>query len=243
MKQCITCKLDKQIEYFSFRTDTGKYRNVCKDCIKNNKAQYYLENIDDAKQRNKKWREENKQYKKEKAKQYHQDHKEEENEKGRQRRKENRKQLNEYQKIYQKQQRIINPYFKVRQNTSNLFNQMLTSNGCSKNGSSFLSIVDWNMEEFWIHFDVLFSHPDNLTPDGKIWMTRYNQGKYNANTWDDNDPTTWVWNTDHIIPQSFFKFSKDNSEEFIREQMRKCWALSNLRPLSAKQNMIDGNRR
>lgn len=26
------------------------------------------------------------------------------------------------------------------------------------------------------------------------------------------------------------------------ENFKKCWALSNLRPLSAKQNVLDGNR-
>jgi len=27
------------------------------------------------------------------------------------------------------------------------------------------------------------------------------------------------------------------------ENFKKCWALENLRPLSAKQNIIEGNRR
>jgi hypothetical protein len=29
----------------------------------------------------------------------------------------------------------------------------------------------------------------------------------------------------------------------VDEEFKKCWALSNLRPLSAKQNILDGNRR
>ena len=33
-------------------------------------------------------------------------------------------------------------------------------------------------------------------------MTWENQGKYNPKQWDDNDPTTWKWQLDHIIPQS-----------------------------------------
>jgi len=38
-----------------------------------------------------------------------------------------------------------------------------------------------------------------------------------------------------IIPQSTFKYSSMEDQEF-----KNCWALSNLRPLSAKQNNFDG---
>jgi hypothetical protein len=47
-----------------------------------------------------------------------------------------------------------------------------------------------------------------------------------------------VWNLDHIIPQSDLPFVSMEEENF-----KKCWALINLRPYSAKQNLIDGNRR
>jgi len=63
-------------------------------------------------------------------------------------------------------------------------------------------------------------------------------GKYNSKAWNNNDPTTWVWNIDHIVPHSIFKYISMDSIEF-----QKCWALSNLRPYSAKQNILDGNRR
>ena len=62
-----------------------------------------------------------------------------------------------------------------------------------------------------------------------------NWGKYNKNTWKDNDPNTWKWNLDYIIPQSHFKYTSMQDEEF-----KKCWALENLRPYSAKQNILDG---
>ena len=68
-----------------------------------------------------------------------------------------------------------------------------------------------------------------------------NQGVYNAKTWDDNDSSTWTWQIDHIIPQSdlpYTEMSHDPNSNF-----QKAWALSNLRPLSAKQNVLDGARR
>jgi len=61
---------------------------------------------------------------------------------------------------------------------------------------------------------------------------------YNANTWDDSDSSTWTWQIDHIIPQSTFAYSSMEDEAF-----KKCWSLDNLRPLSAKQNYLDGVRR
>ena len=68
-------------------------------------------------------------------------------------------------------------------------------------------------------------------------MTWDNYGIYRASMWVDNDPSTWVWQIDHIIPQAKFSYTSMDEENF-----QKCWALSNLRPLSAKQNVIDGDR-
>jgi hypothetical protein len=43
---------------------------------------------------------------------------------------------------------------------------------------------------------------------------------------------------DHIIPQSKLQYTSMKDENF-----KKCWSLENLRPLSAKQNVIDGATR
>jgi hypothetical protein len=64
------------------------------------------------------------------------------------------------------------------------------------------------------------------------------EGSYDVKTWDDNDPTTWRGNIDHIKPQSDFVFTSFEDIEVI-----KCWGLDNLRPLSAKQNVIEGANR
>lgn len=67
------------------------------------------------------------------------------------------------------------------------------------------------------------------------WMTWYNWGKYVCSTWNDNDPSTWKWQIDHIVPKSDFNYTAIIDKEF-----QDCWSLSNLRPLSAKQNLLDG---
>lgn len=69
-------------------------------------------------------------------------------------------------------------------------------------------------------------------------MTWNNWGMYRSKTWDDNDPVTWTWQIDHIIPCSDLPYLSMEDENF-----KKCWALENLRPYSAKQNLFDGIRR
>ena len=58
---------------------------------------------------------------------------------------------------------------------------------------------------------------------------------YNKNMWNNNDPQTWTWQIDHIIPHSTFKYTSMEDDNF-----KKCWALENLRPYSSKQNFFDG---
>ena len=65
-------------------------------------------------------------------------------------------------------------------------------------------------------------------------MNWNNHGLYRKNIWDDNDPLTWTWQLDHIIPHSVLPYKSMEDENF-----KKAWALSNLRPLSAKQNLLD----
>jgi hypothetical protein len=67
------------------------------------------------------------------------------------------------------------------------------------------------------------------------WMTWENYGLYDAKTWKDDDQSTWTWQLDHIIPHSTFDYTSMEDQAF-----KDCWDLSNLRPLSAKQNIIEG---
>jgi hypothetical protein len=70
------------------------------------------------------------------------------------------------------------------------------------------------------------------------WMTWDNWGVYRARKWNDNDPSTWVWNIDHIIPYSDLPYTSPDDENF-----KKCWSLDNLRPYSGKHNIKDGASR
>ncbi len=81
------------------------------------------------------------------------------------------------------------------------------------------------MQELKRHLEIQF----------ESWMTWQNRGTYNSQIWDDNNPKTWTWQLDHIIPQSDLPYTSMSDDNF-----KKCWALENLRPLSSKQNLLDG---
>jgi hypothetical protein len=72
-------------------------------------------------------------------------------------------------------------------------------------------------------------------------MNWSNHGRYNKKTWNDNDSSTWVWNIDHIIPQSDLPYAEMSNDP--NSNFQKCWHKDNLRPYSAKQNLLDGVRR
>lgn len=100
-------------------------------------------------------------------------------------------------------------------------------NSNKKNGKSCFKFINYNVKQLKVHLESQFEN----------WMTWSNWGVYNPKTWDDNDQSTWTWQIDHIIPQSKFSFTSMEDDSF-----KECWALENLRPYSAKQNISDGNR-
>lgn len=128
--------------------------------------------------------------------------------------------------------------FRLRKLVSKEVYRALKKNGGSKNNHSIINYLDYTIETLHNHLMTLFAHPDNITADGEIWMTMENHGPYSPQTWDDNDPKTWTWHIDHIIPHSELPYDTMDHPNF-----KKAWALSNIRPFSAKQNIIDGATR
>jgi hypothetical protein len=100
-------------------------------------------------------------------------------------------------------------------------------------------ISDKDSEDLIEFLDYSFTQlRNNIESKFENWMTWENYGKYNKDNWNDNDNATWKWNIDHIIPQSDLPYTSENDINF-----KKCWSLENLRPYSAKQNMLDGVKR
>ncbi len=151
---------------------------------------------------------------------------------------ENREELNEYKNVYKKERRQRDPIFRLQEIVSSQIRNKLKSTKNNKSIQDYLPSYDIWLEKMWERLQALFLLPSNLTKDGKVWMTRDNWGLYNYNTWDDNDPSTWTWQIDHIIPHSTFQYISMDCEEF-----RKCWSHDNLRPLSAKINISENKFR
>jgi hypothetical protein len=82
----------------------------------------------------------------------------------------------------------------------------------NKNGRSWEMLVGYTCTD-------LKKHLENLFSDGMTWE---NMGK---------------WHIDHIIPKSLFNYETEEDEEF-----KKCWALSNLQPLWAIDNLRKSNK-
>lgn len=128
---------------------------------------------------------------------------------------------------WQNKKRKEDPAFKLRSIISTSVAIAIKKKNCSKNGS-ILKHLPYTILELKDHLESQF----------EPWMSWDNHGKYNAKTWNDNDSSTWTWQLDHIIPHSEFPYTSMTDENF-----KKCWALTNLRPLSAKQNLLDGTNR
>lgn len=103
-----------------------------------------------------------------------------------------------------------NPIFRLSRNFANCM--YLTLKG-KKAGKKWESFVDYSIEQLKRHLEGQFR-------EGMRWD---NYGK--------------VWQVDHIVPRSFFKFQSLKSEEF-----RRCWSLNNLQPLFTHENIRKSNK-
>jgi len=111
----------------------------------------------------------------------------------------------------------VNLGFRHRR-AANPFRRISDAIGCSvreslkgtKNGRKWRDLVGYNVDELRVRLDSQFR-------EGMNWE---NYGE---------------WHIDHIKPVAAFDFSQ-NIEQTIRE----CWALENLQPLWAKENMRKG---
>lgn len=118
--------------------------------------------------------------------------------------------------------------FKLYETVRAVVKASIKRNKGNKNNLSTIKYLSYSIQDLKEHLEKQFQY----------WMNWNNWGKYDPKTWDDNDPSTWTWQIDHIIPQSDLPYTSMEDDNF-----KKCWALDNLRPYSAKQNIIDGPSR
>jgi len=84
----------------------------------------------------------------------------------------------------------------------------------NKAGRTWKSLVSYNLND-------LIKHLKKTMPEGYTWQD-YLEGKLHL---------------DHKIPISAFNFTKSEHTDFKR-----CWALSNLQLLPARENLVKSNK-
>lgn len=138
---------------------------------------------------------------------------------------ENKKRHKIQQKMYSKLPRRrerINKYnknkyhtdieYRIGKNMKSAIWNALKTKGTSKNGNSWSKLVGYTKKELKEHLESLF----------KLGMSWENRSE---------------WHIDHIIPQKLFNYTSYSDPKF-----RECWALSNLQPLWAEENLNKGSR-
>lgn len=104
------------------------------------------------------------------------------------------------------------PRFKIKHYVSSLLRKRLHSRFSSKKGKSTFSFLPYTVDELKIYLE-------NLFKPGMSWV---NYGD---------------WHIDHIKPDCKFDYKNVEDEEF-----QKCWALENLQPLWAEENLRKSNK-
>ena len=249
-KYCNNCGSFKEMNNENFYYSKGRLKVPCKECLyktreqngdkanianlkyrKNNKEKileysrtYYRENKEEIAIYNKYYRDTHKEELKIKRKICYQQNKQESSVYNKEYRNKNKEKINKKRNENESKKRKFNPVFKIKKIISDAIRKAIKSSGNQKNGSIW-NYLGYTIIELKTHLESQFDW----------WMSWKNHGVYSPKTWDNSNFLTWTWQIDYIIPRSLFKYTSMEDEEFKR-----CWSLSNLRPLDAKSNNIDG---
>lgn len=215
-KTCKKCGLSKdESEFYIAAWDKTRRRATCILCHK----QYHNDNLDTIKKKRKIYRDTHKEL--------FQARRKTDRHRAISRASNLKRRLTGKISVYEKEKRKSDPLWRIRKNVSSKISRMLSTNGQHKH-ASFLKCVPYTLEEMQKHLEKQF----------EPWMNWNNYGPYKVSNWKDDDIATWTWSIDHIIPQANLPYSS-----MLEDNFQKCWALENLRPLNAKQNLKDGTQK
>ena len=224
---CNKCHIEKDVSMFEFRNDTKKYRNTCKDCMKQGYKDYYSSHKEERHIYNveygKKYRAENKDKLSQVGKEYYEKNKDKMKERhkrnNRKRYLEKRDEILQYSKEYkrthkeqtririheyEKTRKEKDPLFKLTKQVRTIINASFSSKGYKKNTKTE-KILGCDIK-FFINY-LLNTYKNNYGED-----------------WDGKEEV----HIDHVIP-----LATANSEQDI---LKLCH-YSNLQLLKAKDNL------
>ena len=191
-----------------------QYRKKHKEKIQQYHKQYYEQHKKEIGQHHKDNATKIKQY----NKQYYEEHKEKIQEYQKQWREDHRKEINqysrEYRKEYEKNRLETDPKFKLRKTISNSVRKGLKKRLSSKKGKATFDFLPYTINELKQHLEKQF----------EPWM--------NWNNWGSGKG---CWQIDHIKPDAVF-----NYRDVVDKEFKDCWALTNLQPFDAIENIKKG---
>ena len=158
------------------------------------------------------WHQQHYQKHKEKYKQSDKQYYQNNKEKKKQYAQEHKEERKEYLRQYRMKQSNNDPMHRLRNNVRRQVQHALKRNNSSKHGESVMKYLPYNVEQLKGHIEKKF----------ELWMNWNNYGE---------------WHIDHIYPQSKLPYDSMSHPNF-----QKCWALENLQPLEASENMSKGNK-
>ena len=223
-KKCSRCGLEKDVEFFY----KNKNKYECKKCSNLRSKRYKQEHKVEIQEYNKQYKLENKDEIKAYRNKFYLENKEKENNSNKHYYSDNKISINTKRVRYVINRRKYDINFRLRHDISAAVRSYLNKNFFVKGEKSILQFLLYSIEELKAHIESQF----------EPWMTWNNRGTYKIDRWQDDNPFTWKWQIDHIIPQSIFHYTSMEDQAF-----QDCWALSNLRPYSAKQNLLDKDRK
>jgi len=154
----------------------------------------------------------NKQKTLEYAREYRKKNKQKVLEYARQYRKDNKDKIRKSKNEYKKNRMSNDPVYKLQHTTSKQIWKALKKRGHNKTGSVWEALPYTSKQ--------LCEHLESQFDDKMSWD---NYGTY--------------WHIDHIYPQSELPY-----ENYEDPNFQKCWALDNLRPLEASENIAKSNK-
>ena len=220
MKRCYKCGEEKALcEFSKSKSRKDGLNSLCKACVK----AYYEANKEKIAERYKAYQQANKDKIAKRNKAYQQTKKEKIAEQRKAYRQANKEKIAEQNKaytqankdkrsVYQKKRRATDPVFKMKSRVGSSVRKALKKQGKTKGGSTF-SALPYTPQDLVEHLEKQFEEKMN-------WD---NYGTY--------------WHLDHIYPQSLLPF-----DNLAHPNFQKCWALDNLQPLEAIENIKKGNR-
>lgn len=227
-KICSQCDIEKNISEFRLVSlkYPNKFRAACKKCIKLKNKVY--DNKEEICENKKKYRDDNRDLINENARKSYHENFEKRSESASKSYLKNKDKILKRREVFAQEnpgkvkkrnkrssdKRRKKAENRIHESISSMVSNTIRNSGKSKNNLSISKYLLYSFFELKIHLESQF----------EPWMNWDNYGRASKNK--------QTWQIDHIIPRINFKYESMDSYNF-----QKCWALENLRPLSAVENL------